>query len=159
MSAETNLVLRAAQVSEARLIASISRLQVEHGLRWRWTPARVRRHIRDPDTMVLVATLAGELTGFAIMKFGDRQAHLYLLAVLPRHHRRGFGSRMLEWLEKSCETAAIERIRLEVRADNRPAMAFYRQLGYRYLGLMAGYYDRRETAVIMGKSLLQEVQS
>lgn len=159
MSAAEKPVLRAAHVSEAKLIASMSRLQVEHGLRWRWTPARVRRHIRDRDTMVLVASLDGELAGFAIMRFGDLKAHLYLLAVAPRQQRGGIGTRMLKWLEKSCETAGIQRVRLEVRADNRPAIAFYRQLGYRYRGLVSGYYDRRESAVVMGKSLLTAVRS
>jgi hypothetical protein len=30
---------------------------------------------------------------------------------------------------------------------------FYSRLGYRFLGQVAGYYDRREAAVIMGHSL------
>lgn len=155
----TRIVFRAAHRSEAGIIASMSRLQVEHGLNWRWTPARVRRQIDDAETMVLVASAGGELTGFAIMRFGDEEAHLYLLCVQPAWRRCGIGRSLVEWLEKSCRTAAIQRIRLEVRASNRGARLFYESLGYRYLAQVAGYYERREAAVVMGKSLIGAIRA
>lgn len=154
MKAESRLRFRAAHRSDAAAIAAMSRLHVEHGLRWRWTPARVRRQIDDPETMVLVASLGGEMAGFAIMRFGDLDAHLFLLAVAPFCRRLGIGRALLEWLEKSCRTAGIQNIRLEVRWGNRQARRFYLNNGYRVLGQVAGYYDRREAAVLMGKSLV-----
>lgn len=154
MTVPDNVRFRAAHRSEARLIASLSRLHVEYGLRWRWTPSRVRRQIDDPDCMVLIASRLGDIAGFAIMHFGDREAHLMLLAVQPRYRRRSIGRALLEWLEKSCRTAGIESIRLEVRAGNLPARSFYRACGYRNLTRISGYYDRLEPAITMHKSLL-----
>lgn len=145
--------MRQAHVSEAARIASLSRLHVEHGLRWRWTPDRVKRSISDRETVVLLATLQGEIVGFAIMKFGDLEAHLHLLAVAPKQRRLGIGRAMIAWLEKSCHTAGMQHIRLEVRAGNEPARAFYERLGYRKLGHIRAYYDRRETALVFGKRL------
>lgn len=107
--------------------------------------------------MVLVASREGVIAGFAIMKFNDLTAHLLLLAVQPGERRGGVGSAMLRWLEKSCVTAGIQHIRLEVRADNLAAKNFYSRLGYRQLGRVAAYYDRRESAVVMGRSLGQKV--
>lgn len=159
MPQNRQLILRPADPSEAAGIASMSRIHIEHGLRWRWTTARVRRQISDRDSMVLVASLSGERAGFAIMKFGDLQAHLYLLAVEPRYRKAGIGKSMLRWLETSCDTAGIQQIRLEVRSDNRAALEFYRKLGYLALGKVAGYYERRESAIIMGKNLLEEIQA
>jgi len=131
----------------------MSRLHIEYGLNWRWTPAKVKRHIKDKDTMVLIASKDGALAGFAIMRFGDYQAHLFLLAVQPDFRRAGIGRSMMQWLEKSCRTAGIQAVRLEVRATNRSALKFYRKLGYRYLARVAGYYDRREAAVVMAHTL------
>ena len=125
MNLDNPLVLRAAHRSEAAAIASMSRLQVEYGLNWRWTPARVRRFIKDEETMVLVASVGGVIEGFAIMKFHDDDAHLFLLAVQPKARRSGIGKALVEWLEKSCRTAGIRRIRLEVRATNHEARHFY----------------------------------
>jgi ribosomal-protein-alanine N-acetyltransferase len=104
--------------------------------------------------MVLIASFSGDITGFAIMHFGDRDAHLLLLAVQPLHRRHGIGRALLEWLEKSCRIAGIEAIRLEVRAGNQPARAFYRACGFRDLTRISGYYDRQEAAIAMTKSLL-----
>ena len=132
----------------------MSRLHIEYGLRWRWTGAKVKRSIANPETMVLVASEAGALVGFAIMKFGEETAHLMLLAVSPTSRRRGIGRGMIDWLEKSCITAGIQRVQLEVRSGNFPARHFYESLGYRYVGQIAGYYDQREAATLLGKSLV-----
>jgi ribosomal-protein-alanine N-acetyltransferase len=150
------LTMRKAHTSDARIIAAISRLHIEHGLRWRWTAKKVRRSIEDAETMVLVASVQGDVAGFAIMQFGDEQAHLHLLAVQPRYRRQKIGTSMLAWLEKSCVTAAIRNIRLEVRAANRIACDFYAGLGYRHLARVSAYYDRQEAAIVMGKSLLAD---
>ncbi len=153
MNIEESLLLRAAHRSEASVLATMSGLQIEHGLRRRWTAARIRRCIDDSETMVLVASVNGLIEGFAIMKFLDDDAHLLLLAVQPRSRRSGIGRAMVEWLEKSCRTAGIRRIRLEVRVSNDAARRFYDSLGYRFLSQIAAYYDGREAAVVMVKSL------
>ena len=154
MNIDHQLVLRPAHRSEAASIATMSRLQVEYGLNWRWTPARIRRAIDDRETMVLVASIDGELEGFAVMKFRDEDAHLLLLAVQPKARRSGIGRAMLDWLEKSCRTAGIRHIRLEVRVSNRPARRFYENQGYRLVSQVAGYYEKRDAAAVMAKSLL-----
>jgi ribosomal-protein-alanine N-acetyltransferase len=149
------LSLRAAHIADAGTIASMSRLLVEHGLRWRWTRTRVRHSIRDKETMVLVANVEGALSGFAIMKFRDDESHLHLLAVEARRQRSGIGSAMLDWLEKSCRTAGIRNIRVELRAANQAARIFYEHMGFRFAGQLAGYYDKREAATVMVKTLVE----
>jgi len=145
--------LRLAHSSEAPTIARMSRLHVEHGLRWRWTPKRVRQSIADAESVVLVASLTGGIVGFAIMRFGDDDAHLHLLAVEPLQRRTGTGTALLRWLEESCRTAGIRRIRLEVRRGNLPARRFYERLGYSIVGRIPDYYDRREAAIVFMKRL------
>jgi ribosomal-protein-alanine N-acetyltransferase len=156
---ERSFTLRTAHISDASEIASMSRQQVEYGLHWRWTRDRVKRHIRDVETTVVVASQAGVLQGFAIMKFRDVSAHLLLLAVQPKIRRRGIGSAMLDWLESSCATAGIRQVRLEVRADNGPARKFYEHMGYRQVGHLAAYYDQREAAVVMGRTINEKIAS
>ncbi|MFQ6005191.1 MAG: GNAT family N-acetyltransferase [Woeseia sp.] len=155
MKSELDIRFRAAHPSEARTLAAMSRLHIEHGLNWRWTPAKVRRHIRDRETMVLVASIDGVTAGFAIMRFGDIHAHLFLLAVRPEFRRQGIGRSMMRWLEKSCRTAGIRQVRLEVRASNLGGRQFYRRLGYRFVGQVGGYYDGIEAAVILARSLIR----
>ena len=103
--------------------------------------------------MVLVASIDGVMSGFAIMKFRDEESHLFLLAVEPRMQRTGIGARLLAWLEESCRTAGMRHIRVELRASNRRARLFYERSGFGFIGQVAGYYDQRESAVVMVKYL------
>jgi ribosomal-protein-alanine N-acetyltransferase len=126
---------------------------VEYGLRWRWTPARVAASIRAPDVNVLVACIHGDIAGFAIMRYGDDDAHLDLLGVAPTYRRAGVGRRLLQWLEKCAVVAGIVKVALEVRERNEGARVFYERMGYRTLARFPGYYQGIESALRMGRSL------
>jgi [ribosomal protein S18]-alanine N-acetyltransferase len=142
--------IRLAMAQDAALIAEMSRDYVECGLGWSWTPARVLGAVSHRATNVAIA---GELLAFGIMHYGDDSAHLALLAVRPNQQRRGLGTRLLAWLEKPARVAGIECIRLEARADNPNAIAFYRRQGYREAGRIAGYYRGTLDAVRLEKRL------
>lgn len=141
--------LELAKVADANRIATMSRNLIEAGLGWSWTPGRVARQIRCPDTVVLTARTNQCLIGFAIMHFRHEDAYLNLLAVRPPHQNAGIGRRLVRWLEKSAEVAGISTIHLEVRAKNQSARAFYRALGYRDTSLAPGYYRGLEAAIRM----------
>ncbi len=147
------LSLRLARASEAAAIADLSRDLIEYGLRWRWTPERVAASIRSPNVNVLVACIHGHIAGFAIMRYGDDNAHLDLLAVAPPYRRLGIGRQLLEWLEKCAVVAGIFNIALEVRAGNEGAQLFYKRMGYRPLNQVSGYYQGVEAALRMGRDL------
>lgn len=153
MKGVDNLILRPALRAEANEIAALSRIYIEQGLRWRWRGPRVRAALAEPETMVLVGAHGPRIVGFAIMHFGEVEAHLSLLAVRPSFRRAGVASAMLAWLEKSALTAGLQRVRLEVRATNWDARAFYRRLGFRFVGQVAGYYDGVEAAVVMVRTI------
>src|SRR2546426_468956 len=85
----SDLSLRLARPAEATTIANLSRDLIEYGLRWRWTPIRVAASIRAPNVNVLVACIHDKIAGFAIMRYGDDDAHLELLAVAPPYRRLG----------------------------------------------------------------------
>jgi ribosomal protein S18 acetylase RimI-like enzyme len=134
-------------------IATMSRDLVETGLAWSWTPNRVAASIRSSTSMVAVARESDRVAGFGIMRYGDDEAHLDLLAVSCRHRREGIGRRLVEWLEKPALVAGISAVFLEVRGSNHGAQAFYARLGYRQVAQIAGYYQGRESAIRMGREL------
>ncbi|MEO8541927.1 MAG: GNAT family N-acetyltransferase [Burkholderiaceae bacterium] len=140
--------IRLANPDEAQSIARMSRDWIEHGLGWSWTAARVLQAIGDPSTNVAVLIKGDRLSGFGIMQYlDDDAAHLVLLAVSPVLRHQGMGRQLLLWLEQSAQVAGSTAIRLECRADNTNAIAFYQHLGYRQVGTVLGYYERRVDAV------------
>jgi [ribosomal protein S18]-alanine N-acetyltransferase len=149
VKASRNLTLKLAAPADAVPIAAMSRELIEAGLPWTWTPERVVRSLRHPETLVLTARDGAHLAGFAIMQFGDERAHLSLLAVRPDYQRRGVGRHMLEWLVESALTAGIASVHLELRESNRGARRFYLNQGFAETARIPGYYRGAETAVRM----------
>jgi [ribosomal protein S18]-alanine N-acetyltransferase len=145
--------IRLATAAEALAIADMSREYVEHGLGWSWTTARIAAAIADESTNVAVVPLSGGVAAFGIMHYGERSAHLALLAVHPMQRKRGIAARLVGWLEKCADTAGIERIRVEARADNPVAIAFYRKQGYAQTERLANYYRGVLDAVRLEKTL------
>lgn len=148
--------LRLATVHEAAEIACLSRELVEAGLPWAWRPERVAASVRSARANVVVARAANEIAGFGIMRYGDDEAHLDLLAVDPTCRRQGLGRQLIRWLEAPAIAGGIASVTLEVRAWNHGAQAFYERLGYRKLGRVAGYYQGRESAMRMKRELSHE---
>jgi [ribosomal protein S18]-alanine N-acetyltransferase len=145
--------LEPARASDAARLAAMSQAHVEAGLKPAWGAARIRWHVRDPDSVVLSSRLQLTVAGFAIMRYGDDVAHLNLLAVDPAHRRRGVGRALVQWLEETALTAGTFIIGLELREGNEAARAFYRSLGYRELGQIPGYYQGLESAIRMARDL------
>ena len=139
--------------ADAVAIAALSRRAIEQGLEWRWTPQRVMNSMAHADTNVVVARRGADLLGFAIMSYGDEEAHVQLLATQPRCRRQGVGSALLTWLELTARVAGIGTLRLESRSDNAGARAFYRHHGFEEVDRRTGYYQGIEDAVRLAKTL------
>ena len=142
---------------DASTLATMSRDYIERGLNWRWRVPAIEHLIASPDTVVLCArvpTTPGKvIVGFGIMQYALDEAHLILLAVLPRMRRRRLAHELLAWLEETADVAGIGKIELEVRERNSGARKFYRKQGYISGPSIPRYYDGIETAVRMAKKL------
>ena len=149
MKQSRHLTLKLAAPADAAPIAAMSRDLIETGLPWSWTPERVARNLRQPETLVLTARDGASLAGFAIMYFGEQRAHLSLLSVRADCQRQGVATRMLEWLTESALTAGIASIQLELRESNLVARRFYLKQGFAETLRIPGYYRGMETAVRM----------
>ena len=145
--------IRLATPADTGRISALSRELIENGLRWRWTPTAVARSMADLETEVVVAENDKSFSGFALMRFGESEAHLLLLAVVPEFARQGIGTTLMRWLEKMAVIAGIERIHLEVRAKNVSAQHFYEALGFERRASVRGYYQGQEDAVRMMRAL------
>jgi [ribosomal protein S18]-alanine N-acetyltransferase len=137
-------------------IAAMSRDEIEQGLPWSWTEARVMRALEDPDTNVAVISAGGRLAGFGIMSYREDVAHLLLFSVRHDLRRQGLGRKLLRWLEEVAAAAGIVRIALECRRDNDAARNFYAENGYHELAISKGYYQGREDAIRLEKWLTSD---
>lgn len=139
--------------SDAIEIGELSRKCIEYNLGWEYRPSRIRELIRNKSKNVVVAREDRSLAGFGIMTYRQDSANLDLLAVKRQYRRRDVGRQIVLWLEKVAHTAGIMNIYVQVRKTNRGAIRFYKKLGFQIIGEAAGYYQGRESAVIMCKGI------
>lgn len=94
--------------------------------------------------------------GFALFRTVADESELLLLAVLPSHHRRGVGRRLLDDFLERARNEGVERVHLEVR-DGNPAIAMYRAAGFSPVGRRRNYYHaangRRFDAITLAHQL------
>lgn len=88
--------------------------------------------------------------GFAVASLVPPQAELETIVVAPAARRMGLGSALMRAMIEELKPVGVAEVTLEVRASNRPAMAFYRSMGFAEFASRPGYYvDPVEDAVLM----------
>lgn len=100
---------------------------------------------------------SGALLGYALMSMAAHEAHLLNLCVAPHFQRRGLAQALVHQVVQIAAHARAERLLLEVRASNKPALKLYRRLQFEQIGLRKGYYPAsagREDARVLALELL-----
>ncbi|MEJ2667425.1 MAG: peptidase C39 family protein [Deinococcales bacterium] len=100
-----------------------------------------------------VAESGGEVVGDAVVLFrkGFASARLYSLVVRPESRGRGVARALLAQVEEGARERGAVAVRLEVREDNKPAIALYRKCGYEVVGRTSDYYEDHSDALRMQK--------
>jgi len=103
----------------------------------------------------VAVTEQGTLQGYGTLLFrrNSRSARLYSFCVHPEARGTGLGRRLLEALEGEALKRGMQRLTLEVRADNRVAMGLYRRMGFLPRRWLEDYYVDGCAAWQMDKAL------
>jgi ribosomal-protein-alanine N-acetyltransferase len=122
----------------------------------RMSPRQFRRHLGNPAAAVLVAEDTSALLGSALLFFrrGATVARLYSLATSAAARGRGIGKALLQAAEDEARRRGAQRLRLEVRRDNAPAVQLYDSRSYRRIAALPAYYDDGADAWRYEKSLI-----
>ncbi|HZW26892.1 MAG TPA: peptidase C39 family protein [Trueperaceae bacterium] len=118
--------------------------------------ASLSRLLGRDSAVVLVAETDGQVVGDAIVLFrtGFRTARLYSMIVSPEHRGKGVARALLAQAEAAARERGSVSLRLEVREDNRAAIALYSSEGYEVIGGAPDYYEDGGGAIRMRKRFL-----
>jgi [ribosomal protein S18]-alanine N-acetyltransferase len=95
----------------------------------------------------------GEIMGFIIAVAGASEAHIITIDVAEPHRRSGVGTALLRAMEERLAMRGTRRIALETATSNEAGVAFWQRHGYRFAGVLRGYYLGRIDAYWMIKTL------
>ena len=120
-----------------------------------WSEDSIRYEAENPLSLWLTAVdAAGIVLGYVGSQTCFEDADVLNLAVASSARRKGLGEALMLELEQRLLPKGVEKITLEVRVSNAPAVALYEKLGYVQVGRRRGYYEKpREDALILQKAL------
>ena len=99
---------------------------------------------------------SGVLAGYFVLSAAAGEAHLLNLSIAMRYQRRGQGRAMLREVIAIARSLQAQRLFLEVRPSNRPAIMLYEGTGFQQLAVRRGYYPAhggREDALVFALHL------
>lgn len=116
--------------------------------------------LRSPNSIAISATADGSLVGYVIGTLRKRYkvCNICTFCIQEDFRRKNIASELLSELEKECVHKDINRLTLEVREDNIPALKFYRKSGFVEFKKLPKYYKNGFTAIRMEKFLEKRTQ-
>ena len=120
-----------------------------------WDEASIRAELENSLALWLIAEGGdGAVLGYVGSQSCFEDADILNVCVAPEARRRGLAEALMLELERRLLPKGVEKITLEVRASNEPAIRLYEKLGYFQVGTRKNYYEKpREDALIMQKQL------
>jgi GNAT superfamily N-acetyltransferase len=108
----------------------ISKEQIDYMYRVIYTPASLRRQMREQHHQFLLAYVDGHPSGFA--SYSEKPEgvyHLNKIYVLPSHQGQGLGQSLVEAVVGAVREVGGKALELNVNRHN-PALAFYERQGF-----------------------------
>lgn len=98
----------------------------------------------------------GALAGYVSLGLhrAVKELEIYNIAVHASRRAQGYGKRLLSWVIQEFRRIGYEKILLEVRTGNAPALALYASAGFVECGRRKKYYtDTGEDALVLSRDL------
>ena len=94
------------------------------------------------------------VAGFLVVRAVVAEAEILNLCIAPEKRRSGLAESLLDVAVAELRRTRVDRLFLEVRESNTPAISFYEKHKFRKTGHRPAYYrDPDEAAVLMMKEL------
>jgi len=105
---------------------------------WFGIPESVEDYVAVADrTPTIIASVGGEDVGFlTLVNHNPKAAEIYVMGVLPEHHRHGIGRKMIEYAEESLARNGAEFLQVKTLSASHPdegyqrTRAFYLACGF-----------------------------
>jgi ribosomal-protein-alanine N-acetyltransferase len=152
---EPEWTLRRARPADVARIVDIEK----DGFLHPWSRELVERELGHSWSRVLLACEvdpAGDerVLGYIVFWIVHDEVHVLNVATALEARRRGVGRALMDAAEEEGRARGARLATLEVRRSNVGAIALYRAIGYRQVGIRPNYYaEEHEDAIVMVKAL------
>ena len=96
---------------------------------------------------------AGQIVGYITYSTSLDGADIETVFVLGAMRRKGIAKSLIEFCINDIKSKGLNKILLEVRRSNAPAISLYEKAGFKVISTRKKYYDGLEDALVMIKEL------
>ena len=96
----------------------------------------IARKLRVNPEWFLVGERDGQIVAAVMAGYEGHRGWINYLAVAPAHRRGGLGRALMAEAERVLRAAGCPKINLQVRLENKTAIAFYERLGFAVEGTL-----------------------
>ncbi|MDH5459752.1 MAG: ribosomal protein S18-alanine N-acetyltransferase [Candidatus Bathyarchaeota archaeon] len=120
-----------------------------------FSPTLFKKYLRElEEGFFVVLEKPNSIAGYAILGEEEGKGYLLSIAIHPKKRNQGFATSLLKFLEFKCYEKGLTKMTLEVRVNNKKAIAIYKNLGFTEVGKKKGFYEDGVDALVMEKRLL-----
>jgi ribosomal-protein-alanine N-acetyltransferase len=154
-SALSNCVNKLIRRFDARDAAAVGEILARSPQAAAWSVKSLEQlNQRGELAWVIADERTGRIAGFLVVQAVVAEAELLNLCIAPENRRAGLAEALLNEAIAELRSARVDRLFLEVRESNTPAISFYEKHKFRKTGRRPAYYrDPDEAAVLMMKEL------
>ena len=146
---QNNVIISNMEIQDLNSIANI--LETDFDNFWNYNV--FKEELTNEISKYLVAKINNQIVGFAgIIPVLD-EADISNIVVNKNFRNQKIGSLLLEALFDLAISLKIQKINLEVRKSNVPAIKLYEKYGFEVCGVRKNYYSNIEDAILMKKVL------
>lgn len=115
-----------------------------------WSETALLSSIEGPYCLTSCARMDGRVIGYIMGTALYEDCEITNVAVAPARRGKGAAKAMMEYFLSICREKNIERVLLEVRESNTPAIGLYASFGFAVYGRRKEYYrEPTEDALLM----------
>ena len=138
---------------EARDVSWMARIEQEN-FSMPWSEKAFMDSLSQEEALFLVAEEEDRVLGYIGIYLSFEEGEITNVSVDSSSRNKGVGSELVEQLKKEAQARGTEKIFLEVRVSNEPAIRLYEKQGFEQVGCRKNFYEKpREDAWVMMCSL------
>ncbi len=137
---KSNVRIRTAAKKDLKALVNLELIAFDKD---RFSPRRIKYLLTKARSTMLVLEQDREIIGVAYLLWhkNRRTGRIYNIVISPKLQGKGYGAELLKRCERECKRRKCSHISLEVRVDNKSAIAFYKKNGFEIVGRLNDYYD------------------
>ena len=118
-----------------------------------WSKKQWANEFKKEGIKVFGLLFSNLVIGICVLHVVLDEAQINFFVVKQKYRKKGFGSYLMKYLIKQCETLNISKLLLEVSHKNFIAEKFYNRFDFSTVGIRRNYYKDGSDALLKEKKL------